>query len=278
LLEHSQAITGHRLTAQDLAPLDSMLRVEFSREHVGLGFHVHLSGLLREAPADLVIINPLLSYIGGEIVSSASQWLRAELMPILQKHDCACLIAHHTPKMSKDGWDSTDDTYSAIGGAEIANVPRAILTLRPTAADGLCVLKVSKRQTTGWKDGAGAYVSTYFVKRSGNPERPAWIPVDNDEAAELMAACGQSGSTGKGSRKVTAANVIAAVETGAMQRQSLIDWLCRTCHPCSSKTASTAILEAEAAGVIVSFPEANPNGGKPIKWLCLPQDRKQWEK
>lgn len=273
-LEHSEAITGRLLTAADLAPLDSMLRTEFCREHVGLSFHSHLSALLREVPADLVIVNPLLSYIGGEIVACASQWLRAELMPILQKHDCACLIAHHTPKMAKDGWANTDDTYAAIGGAEIANVPRAILTLRPTAADGLCVVKVSKRQTTGWKDGTGAFVSTYFVKRSGNPERPAWIPVDADEAAELMAACGQSGSNDASRKKATPGHVVKALSTGAMQQVALIECLMRKCR-CSEKPAKDAIREAELDELVSTFNEPNPRGGHALKWLCLPEHQMQ---
>lgn len=278
LLEHSQAITGSELSAADLKPLDDMLRTEFCREHVGPRFHTHLARLLREQPADLVIINPLLSYIGGEIVACASEWLRAGLMPTLQQFDCAALVAHHTPKLSADGWQNTDDTYSAIGGGEMANIPRTVLTLRPTAADGLSVVKASKRQTTGWKDADGRFSASYFVRRSDNPERPAWLPVDTDEAADLLDASKAASGTGKGNRKVTVEHVTEPLATGAMQRQALIEWISRACSPCSDKTASTAIIEAERAGAVSSFTEPNPNGGKPIKWLCLPEHRKQWEK
>ena len=274
-LEHSEAITGRKLTAADLAPLDSMLRIEFIREHVGDSFHIHLARLLRESPADLVIINPLLSYLGGEVVATISTWQRAGLMPILQRHNCAALIAHHTGKMAKDGWENTDDTYSAIGGGEAANIPRSILTLRPTAADGLSVVKVSKRQTTGWKDADGNFTTSYFVKRSGNPERPAWIPVDSDEAQELMDASKPSGSAGKGGKKVTAAHVIEALETGAMQRQALIDWLMRKCT-CSDRPARDAIRDAEEDGVISSFTEPNQKGGKPLRWFQIPESQTQW--
>jgi hypothetical protein len=278
LLEHSEAITGRQLSAADLQPLNSMLRTEFCREHVGPRFHTHLARLLREQPADLVIINPLLSYVGGEIVACASEFLRAGLMPILQQFDCAALLAHHTGKMAKDGWENTEDTYSAIGGGEMANIPRAILTLRPTAAEGLSVLKVSKRQTTGWKDAAGKFSTSYFVRRSDNPERPAWLPVDSDEAAELMAASKGGSASGKGNRKVTVEHVTDAVATGAVQQQALIESLRRTCQPCCAKTASKAILIAERSGAVSSFTEPNPNGGKCIKWLCLPEHREQWER
>ncbi len=268
-LEHSETITGRQLTAKDLEPLDSMLRTEFSREHVGLRFHIHLDRLLTESPADLVIINPLLSYVGGEIVACASEWLRAGLMPILQKHGCAALIAHHTGKMSKDGWENTDDTYSAIGGGEMANIPRSILTLRPTPADGLSVLRVAKRQTTGWKDDCGNFTASYFLRRTNDPTRPAWLPVGSDEAEELLDASKGTGGGARAGKKATSADVVKAVETGAMERQALIKWIERVCT-CSDKTAIAAINDAEAKCLVSSYTEPNPKGGNRIKWFRIP--------
>jgi hypothetical protein len=274
LLEHSEAITGRQLTLADLAPLDSMLRTEFCREHVGPRFHTHLARLLREHPADLVIVNPLLSYLGGEIVACASEWLRAGLMPTLQTHNCAALVASHTPKLSKDGWDNTDDTYSAIGGGEMGNIPRTILTLRPTAADGLSVVKVSKRQTTGWKDAEGNFTTSYFVKRSGNPERPAWLPVDSDEAQELLDASKGNGGSAKGNRKATVEHVTSALATGDMQRQALIDWLMRECK-CSDRPAREAIEQALQDGLVRTYTEASQAGGKPRRWFALNREEIQ---
>lgn len=273
-LEHSEALTGRKLTAADLQPLDEMLRTEFSREHVGLSFHTHLSALLTESPADLVIVNPLLSYIGGEVVASVSEWLRGGIMPILQRHECAALFAHHTGKMAKDGWDNTDDVYSAIGGGEVANIPRAILTLRPTPAEGLSVVKVSKRQTTGWQDESGAFTPCYFVRRSDNPERPAWIPVNHGEALDLISDSKAAGATARG-KKATPAHVVQLLQTGAVQRQALIQNLMAACK-CSDRPARDAIAEAIDQEVVVTFTERNPRGGNPLQWLCLPQHQKQW--
>ena len=268
-LLHSLAITGRQLTAKDLEPLDDMIRTEFIREHVGERFHEHLTALLKESPADLVIINPLLSYIGGEIVAKASEWLRAGLMPVLQINDCAALVVHHTPKLSKDSWDTIDDTYSAIGGGEVANIPRSVLTLKPTPADGLFVVTVSKRQTTGWKDGDGRFTASYFVRRSGDPERPAWLPVDHDEAQDMIGACRPSRGAAAGSgRKATTEHVVEALSTGAMQRIALIDWLMKNCR-CSDKPARTAISDAALARLIVESREPNPSGGPWVKWFTL---------
>jgi hypothetical protein len=273
-LEHSEAITGQKLTAADLEPLDSMLRTEFSREYVGERFHTHLARLLTESPADLVIINPLLSYVGGEIVACASNWLRAGLMPVLQQHDCAALLAHHTGKMAKDGWDNTDDTYSGIGGGEVANVPRTILVLRPTTTDGLSVVKVCKRKTTGWRDAEGNFTTSYFVKQSSDPERPAWIPVPFAEAHELVSGSKTTHGGGNNRRKVTPAHVVEALAGGPMNRQDLIASLRRKCD-CSEKPAKEAIDSAEFDELILSFTEKNPNGGNPIKWFRIAEDGEQ---
>lgn len=267
-LEHSKAITGRQLTSKDLAPLDSMVRTEFIREHVGERFHPHLASLLRESPVDLVIINPLLSYVGGEIVACGSEWLRSGLMPILQEHQCAALVIHHTPKLSKDSWDNIDDTYSGIGGGEIANIPRSILTLKPTPAEGLFVITVSKRQTTGWKDRDGKFVTSYFVRRSENPERPAWLPVAYDEAEELIRAGKSSPGARKDSRKVMPSHVVDALKIGPTQRQALIDRLMKNCR-CSDKPAKNAIREALLDKLIHLASEPNPRGGNPIQWFSL---------
>lgn len=269
LLEHSEAITGKRLTAADLAPLDDMLRTEFIREHVGLSFHGHLAGMLREEPADLVIINPLLSYLGGEVVGCVSEFIRAGLMPILQAQDCAALIAHHTPKLAKDGWENTDDTYSGIGGAEIANIPRSVLTLRPTPAQGLSVVNVSKRQTTGWKDSEGNYSTRFFIARTDNPERPAWIPVPHDEAEELISEAKPSGNAKQTSRKATPDKVVEIVEARPVTRQDLIARVMVVCE-CKETSADRAIRAAVASGEIEAYGEVNPRGGKLIKWLRMP--------
>jgi hypothetical protein len=273
-LEHSKAITGQKLTAADLEPLNSMLRTEFSREHVGGRFHTHLARLLTETPADLVIVNPLLSYVGGEIVACASDFLRAGLMPVLQQHDCAALLAHHTGKMAKDGWDNTDDTYSGIGGGEVANVPRTILVLRPTTAEGLSVVKVCKRKTTGWIDADGNFTTSYFVKQSKDPERPAWIPVSHGEAQELVSGSKSKGGTGNNRRKVMTRDVVEALTGGPMNRQNLIASLRRNCD-CSEKPAKDAIDSAEFEELVSSFSERNPNGGKEIKWFRIADDGEQ---
>lgn len=273
LLDHGEAVTGRRIERGELVALSDTLRVDFSREHVGDRFHGRLAKLLSEEPADLVLVNPLFTYVGGDIVKEASHWFRVGLLPILQEHDAAAIVASHTNRMAKDSWDNTDDIYSGIGGGEIANIPRSVLTLRPTKDDGLFVLKVGKRQTTGWKDGDGNFTPAYFLRRSSDPSRPAWLPVAHDEATELLDEAG----TGTKHRKCTPADALACLATGAMARPQLLESMKRRCG-CGLSAAKTALAEARRNEAVHEWEEPNPNGGKAVLWFCLPEHKEQWLK
>ena len=79
----------------------------------GLNFIETLDGFLEEWPADLVIINPYTSFLGGEIKDDGynNQFLRNWLNPIVAKRTCAVVIIHHTPKTNfrdTSEWKSSD--------------------------------------------------------------------------------------------------------------------------------------------------------------------------
>jgi putative NIF3 family GTP cyclohydrolase 1 type 2 len=105
-----------------------------------------------------------------------------------------------------------------------------------------------------------------------NPERPAWLPVDYDEAIEMIAAA--KGGGAKGRRKVTIDHVFDALKTGDMQRQALIQWLMRVCD-CSDQPARKAIDLAALSGNISTYTEPNPRGGKPLRWFALKREESQ---
>ncbi|MEK7952614.1 hypothetical protein [Luteolibacter soli] len=167
-----------------------------------------------------------------------------------------------------------DLTYSGIGGGEVANVPRSILTLAPTKTKGLHCLHVSKRKTTGWKDPDGRYTDRYLIKRTDNPSRPAWLPVTPHEAETLISE-GQATKGNTKSRKVGPHHVVQAVTTGDMQRKALLEQLARD-HHCGLRSVEAAYSEAKALELIDTYSEKNPRGGKNLTWVCLP-DRKPQE-
>jgi AAA domain len=273
-LLHSEVITGRQLTSADLKPLDEMVRTDFSREFTGNAFLLRLDAMLTEEHADVILINPLLSFIGGPIVETVSDFLRKGLGPILQRHRCAALISHHTCKLNKDSWENMDFTYSGIGGGEIANIPRSVFTLAPTKVEGLLILHVSKRKTVGWKDDEGKFTDHAYFKRTDDPKRPAWLPVTHGEAAELMEAV--NSSSGGRNKKATIEHVMEALTVGAMTRQALIETVIKNCR-CGLSTAKTAISNAQL-GSVSTFTEKDSKTGRSILFFCLPEHRGQWVK
>jgi hypothetical protein len=274
-LTHSEEITGRKLLARDLLPLDSMIRTDFERKFTGDKFLARLEEMLNDEHADLILINPLLSFIGGDIVLTVSKFLREGLGPILQRHRCAALIAHHTCKLNRDSWDNMDFTYSGIGGGEVANIPRFILTLAPTKAKGLMAVHASKRTTTGWKDECGRYMAHAYFRRTDNPTRPAWLPVGYEEAEEMIAA--RAGSFGGGrAKKATVDDLVEILSTGAMRLEPLIESLMKKCG-CGRTIAKTVINNARL-GAISKFTEKDEKTGRNVIWLCLPEHKGQWVK
>lgn len=248
LIAHAEALFGKPLGPEELQRLDSMLRTEHGQRLSGDAFIAHLDRLLEEEPADVVILNPLLSFVVGDLVSEVGGFLRRKLAVVLEEQDCACLISHHTTKLSKRSWEELEPIYSGTGGAEPANVGRSILCLAPTPVPGLHVLHVGKRTSTGWTDEDGNFVDKVYFKRGTNPKRPAWLPVSHAEAAELIGeAKGKKGS----SRKCSAEYVVEVLRgnDGRAWRADLLDMIATACD-CSVETAKKSLDEARRAGLI----------------------------
>jgi hypothetical protein len=55
-----------------------------------------------------------------------------------------------------------------------------------------------------------------------------------------------------------------------MQRKALLEQLCRD-HWCGDRSARTAYAEAKQQGLIDTYLEKNPQGGKDLAWVCLPE-------
>ena len=146
--------------------------------------------------ADLLIFNPLQSFLGCDINSNAdlSDFLRVRLNPILANPSapCGCVIVHHTnkvPSNAKDrrAWlDTNSAAYAGAGGAELVNYARAVLTLRPHEAVGYFDLIAAKRgKRLGWTDAEGNPTLVKTIAHSDG--LMFWREVPPDELADVEA-------------------------------------------------------------------------------------------
>ena len=114
-----------------------------------------VAGVVTRYKPDLVTIDPVLAYIGGDISKQevCSHFFRNGLNPISARTGCAWLIVHHTGKPPKDdqvraSFKSGDMSYLGLGSSDMTNWARAVLVL--TQNDTGYTLHAAKRnQRTG---------------------------------------------------------------------------------------------------------------------------------
>lgn len=142
--------------------------------------------LVEKHKPDLVWIDPLLAFIGGDLSSqeTASAFLRNMLNPLSLSAGFAWMLIHHTPKPVREGngYQGADKAYSGFGSSELTNWARSVLTLAPCGddADGKRIyrLEVTKRGKRSNLNSTGIIAQNAvqpFVNLSHSDLGLAWI-------------------------------------------------------------------------------------------------------
>jgi hypothetical protein len=125
---------------------------------------------IEEHQPDIVIADPLLSYVGGNFLQqeTASNFLRGWLNPLLQKTGVLWIWIHHTGKPPSDrkGNEQSreDKKYSGLNSSELNNWAREIATLTDLGDENY-ELDFGKRwKRTGFVDEAGSAVCSVSLK------------------------------------------------------------------------------------------------------------------
>jgi AAA domain len=121
-----------------------------------------LRPLLREHRPDLQWLDNMFSYAGCNVSDQEkmSLFLRNLINPLIQEFQCGIIIGHHTNKPpsgdQKADWSVSETAYMGSGTGELANWPRAILSIRALKAHGVFELVAGKRGSRlRWKDAEG---------------------------------------------------------------------------------------------------------------------------
>ena len=215
--------------------------IESCSDRTGARFIARVKQLLAEHKPDLLIIDPLLAYIGGDISKQelTSQFCREWLTPVIAKANCGCIIMHHPPKPKQDGGQSnaTDDAYYGAGSADLFNWARAVIVLKPTKHHGIYELRLAKRgRRVGWVEADG--VTPCYKRMIGHGENGLiyWRDVDEAEASKANAIPGKSKE-----------DMLALVPmTGDISKDALI-----------SKASAKGIGVNKARGFIAELTDAN---------------------
>lgn len=142
LVEPAQSITRILgLSETEKADLRKNFRVISDDTHSGEGFVRLLSSICDRYKPEIVIVDPLMAYIGGEISKQevCTKFFRNGINPVIHKYNIGLIVLHHTGKpRSKDLKNfeqNTDLEYLGIGSSDITNWARAVSIIMPSQHD-----------------------------------------------------------------------------------------------------------------------------------------------
>jgi RecA-family ATPase len=169
-------VKGLSLTEEQMGQIHASIHVvsESGKTAKSL-FDETLEPLLAAYKPDILILDPLFAYMGGNASDqeNASKFLRQILAPSLERHGCAAILVHHTNKPPREpqgkGFKrpTSESAYDGAGSAELANWPRAVLSISATSTPGTFQLTAGKRaKKLGWKDRSGSPVNQIYIKHS----------------------------------------------------------------------------------------------------------------
>ena len=150
-----------------------------------------------EDPCDVIAINPIQGFFGGDISKQedASRFLREGLDPILKgeggTQPCMTVLVQHTTKMSgrqKEGNSTLNDygEYLGAGSHEFTDWARACIGfIKHKSAPGTFVFKATKRGSRlRWKDANGQPTTERIMTHA--KDYIFWLEVkDSDELRKL---------------------------------------------------------------------------------------------
>lgn len=172
-----------------------------------------IEGLLKEAkaennPYDVVMINPLYAFIGGNICDSAyvTPFLRGGkiggrgettrgLQYLLEEYNVASIIFHHTPKPPnaaelKQWMKSAFPEYQGAGSSDLTNWVRSAMLMMKVEGhpNVVCVTAGKGGARLGWEEIGGA--RRRYLAWSGKPgvegNRNAWRELTEEEREEIV--------------------------------------------------------------------------------------------
>jgi len=172
----------------------------FFRETVRTGsdFATMLRRLVRKTKVDLVYIDPLLSYMGGNPadIEVCANFTRHLLQPIMMETGVVLVLVHHFPKpKGKDDKPESvaDMAYSGFGSSDLTNWAREVIVMKEVGFNNprKFMLGMAKRaDRSGMTDKEGKVTGSIMIQRgtggdiSWNYAEPEKFVVDKESASK----------------------------------------------------------------------------------------------
>jgi ABC-type transport system involved in cytochrome c biogenesis ATPase subunit len=175
-------IAGAYIDAVERLTLRDHLAIYRDTVSTGTTFTAALRQLVIEHRADIVFVDPLLSFAGIDVSDQeqASRFLRHDLAPILLETGAVLVAMHHTgkPKTSadKEGHTVADLAYAGLGSSEFTNWFREVAVLfRCQGEEPIYKFGLTKRRgRAGLKDADGAFKGEIYIRHAAQTGVIRW--------------------------------------------------------------------------------------------------------
>jgi replicative DNA helicase len=181
--EAMQDITsGMNLYQSDYDVLRDNLFIYRDTNSVGQAFLDQMRKLIELHHADVILVDPLLSFAGIEVADQKqmTEFLRHGVAKILEETGCILVAVHHTtkPKSAKDkeGQTPSDLAYSGAGASELVNYVREVgVLVRQSGDDPVFKFSLTKRRgRAGMQDANGNFAGDIVVRHARNAGQIRW--------------------------------------------------------------------------------------------------------
>ena len=226
---------GYGWTDEELKAAMGRVMFEQMIGVTGDSFTARLKEIQRKQNYDVVIVNPLFSFFGGDLSNNQddSHFFRDGIDPIIKNpaYGCAIVFVHHAKKPpgsgERKGW-GTDAfaQYIGAGGTDVAGWTRAQLVLMPIDEHyGWYYLIAAKRGgKLGWKDANGNSTNELVIAYGKN--HVYWRTPEIEEIPEDIKTGAAKMSNGADISEETArGRILDHLRTrGPMTKTTLFNW------------------------------------------------------
>ena len=175
-------IAGAYIDSAERSQLKDALAIYRDTVSTGTTFTKALRDLVVSHQADIVFVDPLLSFAGIDVSDQeqASKFLRHDLAPILLETGAVLVAMHHTgkPKTSaeKEGHTVADLAYAGLGSSEFTNYFREVAVLfRCQGEEPIYKFGLTKRRgRADLKDHTGQFKSEIYIRHAAEKGVIRW--------------------------------------------------------------------------------------------------------
>ena len=174
-------VAGAYLDSAEREQLRESLAIYRDTVSTGTTFTKALRDLVVSHQADIVFVDPLLSFAGIDVSDQeqASKFLRHDLAPILLETGAVLVAMHHTGKPKtgdKEGQTIADLAYSGLGSSEFTNYFRECAVLmRCQGEEPIYKFGLTKRRgRAGLKDHENQFKGEIYIRHAAEKGVIRW--------------------------------------------------------------------------------------------------------